>query len=497
MVKFADIVRPAWWQRLALPALLVIVTALLQGIVQPLPVSSQSPWSRPENISRSPDRPSFSPRIVADHGGGVHVFWEENVAHDVTLDSGDAVLYSFKAGNTWSAPVDILAAPSGDMIQLGGVAVSPADEISIVWSGDSELFYSTAPAARASDVHAWKTVTLDPESGGWPDICVDSAGTAHVVWTDGLTVWYVSKARGSDRWSAPVSVWTAPGDRRLLGLRVVVDHGSVIHVTWTEYSQATNWESAGVWYGRSADGGVTWSGFIFESDRGAWSNLAIDAAGYVHQVWEHGVWSSQGRWHRLSVDGGLAWSRPQIMFHPGPVNGLTRWPLLALDSANALHYISPFNTVVLNGQRSDGGILHSEWSGGRWVNTEVIPGAEGEFADLAISDGNRMNVVYHNVSRDNLEIWYTSRLVNAPQAVAAARPLSQTAALAPDVAAGASVSGPLTSTAALQAGTQPVNKALPESDSLPVVAIASLALPSLLIAILLGFWVLLRRVQSR
>lgn len=103
------------------------------------------------------------------------------------------------------------------------------------------------------------------------------------------------------------------------------------------------------------------------------------------------------------------------MFEPGPVNGLTRWPQMGIDSAQRLHYVTPFNSIRLDDQNYSGRVLHSEWDGQRWGNLQVLPGPGGEFADLSIGLGNQLHVVYHNVS--NQDIWYTTRTVDAPRLI--------------------------------------------------------------------------------
>lgn len=357
---------------------------------------------------------------MADPFGRTHIFWEANVAGLEGSQSGDTIYYAFTDGGAVSEPIDIMAINGGE-IQLGGVSVGPQDQLSIVWTDHVTLYYSWAWPEDAADARQWTTEVIARSNGGLnlPDLYTDRFGKQHIVWVgiDGLVVLYASRAADAASWSSEVTIWDAPPNRRAIGPKVVVDGAGVLHVVWFENSAEHKWLQSGVRYNRSADNGATWSNILFDPDEGAWASLGLDAEDKIHLVWQHGVGSLQGRWHSYSVDRGLTWSPPKTMFEPGPVNGLTRWPLLALDGGGDLRYVTPFNAAEMNGQKLMGGLLHSVWSGNAWSDTEAIPGAYGEFADFTISDGNHLHVVYHGVVPDSgvLAVWYTDRYSDAPQ----------------------------------------------------------------------------------
>lgn len=394
--------------------------SLLLFIMVSLPVLAQTggTWSKPINISRSPDQMSHGPRILADRFGGIHIFWMENVDHGRTGNTGlDTIYYSRQTRDGFSEPIDILVSPSGGTILLGGVVNGPQGELAIVWTDPDHVFFSWAWPTEADNPHAWTTEIIHTGRATWPDLFIDHLGHKHVVWEDTQgTIWYIRYSMGTAELSQESLVWGATDKRRGLFPRVLSSSSGAIHVVWSEISAEYDWESSGVWYARSTDGGATWSDFLYEADQGWWINVGLDAEGELHLIWEHGVGSSEGRWHRYSVDEGLHWSEPQVMFTPGPASGKTRWPVLGTDSSGTLHYVTPFNSIFLNGQTYFSEcVLHSEWSGRSWINTEIIACNIGEFADLAISHGNRLHVVTHGGPTSHREILYTTRTTDAPE----------------------------------------------------------------------------------
>lgn len=377
-------------------------------------------WSPPIAISQNTEQMAGRPRIIADPFGRTHIFWEENVAGLEGSQSGDTIYYAYTDGKGVSEPIDIMAINGGE-IQLGGVSIGPQEQLSIVWTDHVTLYYSWAWPEYAADARQWATEVIARSNGGLnlPDLYTDRFGKQHIVWVDrdGLVVRYLSRAADAALWSSELTIWDAPPNRRAIGPRVVVDGAGVLHVVWFENAADNNWRQSGVRYNRSADNGATWSNTLFDPEQGAWASLGLDAEDNIHLVWQHGVGSLQGRWHSYSADRGLTWTPPKVMFEPGPVNGLTRWALLALDGGGNLRYVTPFNVAEINGQRISGGLLHSVWSGNTWSGTEAIPGATGEFADFTISDGNHLHVVYHGRLPDSgvLAVWYADRYVDAPQ----------------------------------------------------------------------------------
>lgn len=394
--------------------LLVLAFALLP---QRAAAQAQPGWSDPINLSQTPGAASSNPRVLADPTGGVHVFWVEDFGANPR--GADTIMYARHDGQGWSAPVDILVATGGEIVGLGGRALTAAGELAIAWHDQSHVYYGRAAPGEAGDARAWRTdvVYAGPVTFP-PDLFVDAEGRAHVVWGESGAIRY-SQLEHAGQWTEPVTIWDAPGKQGLMP-RVVVDSTGVIHAVWSEISEERNWQASGVWYGRSTDLGRTWSQMLYEPDRGAWINIGMDAQDNLHLIWLHGVWSREGRWHRLSSDHGLTWSEPAQMFPPGPFNGLTRWPVLANDSAGRLHYISSFNAGVLDGVVHSNRILHAAWREGAWGEPELVnetvsdPHSLGESADVTISNGNRLHVVYHDAMPDSLDIWYTTRQVDAP-----------------------------------------------------------------------------------
>ena len=180
---------------------LTLLRVLVLGCVSFISVQSHGIWSEPISISKSPDYWAGNPRVLAD-AFGVHVFWEQNVANQELAgrsdgNGGDTIYYSVWDGETWSNPADILVAPSGGMVQLGGIATTLDREIAMVWSGDEQLFYSTAWPSDARNTNAWTTESLYVGKVAWPDLVIDGMGTSHIIWADDGTILYTRKALGA------------------------------------------------------------------------------------------------------------------------------------------------------------------------------------------------------------------------------------------------------------------------------------------------------------
>ena len=165
---------PLWWHGV------VPATAQSQDII----------WSRPLDISNTPQL-STHPAIVTDDYGYVHVFWSEEVGGPERQPGdvggqGNSILYTRWDGTSWSQPVDILFVPGEGIAEFVAVDVDAEQMLHAVWRGQSNFYYSNAPSGQADSAHAWKTpivvATGSAQSREESDILADDAGTVHIVY---------------------------------------------------------------------------------------------------------------------------------------------------------------------------------------------------------------------------------------------------------------------------------------------------------------------------
>lgn len=173
-------------------------------------------WSRPFNLSASPDRDSARPAIAVSDDGRVHVAWQEEDARGA--DCYD--LYYVAYDGTWSKP-EVVIAWDGDQEE-------PALTIDSV--GRPVIAFSDYTAGGIYVTQREGSSWLDPRqidfsrSGGQsPDVIAGPDGTLHFVWAKlvratalsfsrvKLQVYY--RALAGERLSAPVSLGSYEGFR--------------------------------------------------------------------------------------------------------------------------------------------------------------------------------------------------------------------------------------------------------------------------------------------
>ncbi len=382
-------------------------------------------WANPLNLS-STARDSLFPSIVVDQFGGSHVVWCEAEPNS----SCDEILYSHFDGQSWSQPVDIVAAATGQIAHSPALAIDSLGVLHLVWVGGftNRVMYSRAPGQSAATARAWS----QPISVGGiaaltelPDVAVDRDDAIHVVFAvrhgEGSGIFHVMSSDGSN-WTAPIPVYANDaGDRTVWQPRLAIDSGNGLHVVWSSAGYPETYPSSALDYARSLDSGVTWA--YHTSFNGPYSLAGILAKGddEIHIVWS-GTASDRHKFHSWSRDRGSTWSAPS---QTNPNGGLEGWSSLGVDSVGDIHLLQVAGAVL----------THQTWTRGNyWSAPEqllaMLPGAPNHPTnpDLAVGLGNQLHaVVSHYVKATDsatgwqFDIYYTHcTLENAP--AIAARP---------------------------------------------------------------------------
>ncbi len=404
-------------QRWLLMTSLVMCTLLSPGVL-----SAQSPggdWSAPLQLFNSAISAS-EPIVVSDAYGVVHVFWVEGplapTANAAPLNNsvaGPSVIYhTALVGGRWSKPVDVLLSPGNGEARFPEAAADSIGRLHLIWHGpNNTLYYSTADAKRASTASAWSEPKAIGESSFHAGIRVDSRGTIHVVYP-GLGnkgTYYLVSADGGNTWSNPVNVAsTSREDAAADYTQLAIDPAGAIHVVWTEFQLPEGWPPLGIFYSRSNDAGATWSAPLrLAADNYDEAMIGASREGAVHVIW-NGMVGVGGRYYAQSTNGGRSWSKPAAVIPPGQ-GGTSGYPDFTIDANGVLHMATPLDVDGIQYAFKQKDV----WSAPQKISDD-LKGKRVQSVEesrIAISEGNRLNVVFEVGYQ---EIYYTWRLIDAP-----------------------------------------------------------------------------------
>jgi hypothetical protein len=389
----------------------VWILATLVGMagVRWLPAQEEpTGWSSPELVVQTNGTLAISNlALVADRAGQLHLFYP----HQPDTASSYGIDYACWDGVQWSEPVNIMVNADGSDVRDVRAAIDLEQVVHLVWGGGKNtLYYASAPAARVGSAQAWSgpnaIATALTEAG----IVSGPDGALYVAYADDPALERLSLIRSDDHgavWSTPVQIaathpGSMPGE---VGL--AIDGTGRLHASWTEHTLPSGSPLTGVYYTRSTDGGLTWEPpFQVDGERHGQIGVAAVGNDEIHLVWRSNI-GGDGTFHRWSGDGGGTWAPPDVYDDRGGISGL---PSFALDSAGALHYVigpAYVNTwqngvlgpyVGVAGQQLRSGDRNAGWS-------------PPERADLAITSGNRLHVVFETGFQ---KLWHTTRRVDAP-----------------------------------------------------------------------------------
>jgi hypothetical protein len=434
--------------RIALRVLLgLVLPAAVAAVLIPAPASAaKSPWTEPVVIYSTTGVAS-NPILVADPSGDLHFFVTSiSTNGDGTLASGSpgSLVYSRLHAGRWSPPVDILVTPGGGQVSQPSVALDDQGYLHVVWKGGagSQLYYSRAYVTEAGSAAGWTTPTtlsdeqLAPGTFGIPMSLVSSHdGKLHLVYatfTGNLD--YIWSADGGWTWSRPGIVRDVAASPQHADLpRLATGPDGHLYLTWTELQMPHGWPPTGAFSSRSEDNGESWLKPV-RLDGANYGEINVVAAGdTVHFLWDSVAQLAQ-RKYAQSADAGQTVGSIQPIPFGIRSGGFTGFPNAAVDSADTLHLV----TSLEASNASNSGIFHVQWNGASWsqpiyLSTNVVGQSSVEQANIAITLGNLMHVVYED---DSQRIWYTAARSDAPGLPARTIPSPQVRATPTPVSAG-------------------------------------------------------------
>jgi hypothetical protein len=403
-------------------------------------------WSAPINLSNTPES-SARPAIVTDQFGFVHVFWSEEIGGrsiygipKALIHDGNTIMYTRWDGKTWTQPIDILLVPGDDVATYIAATVDAEGWLHVLWSGQSDIYYSKAPAWQADSARSW-TNPLVIASGNartqWEsDIVAGKDGRLHVVYATGGSdpgIYHIESGDHGETWTSPTRISKQLDllEENVSNARICADGVSRLHVAWQTNQGEGYGQSA--YYARSTDGGSSWSepyqlGYRQPGDYGVvFPNLTCVGDSEIHIINVGGAWHN-GRYEHISTDGGLTWSEPfHILTDLEGVNGYT---FLLVDGTGHKHLVATMRTRA----EQQGGTFYARWLGNGWSPLDLaVPEAEdtgpgAHWTATAVRLGNEIHILWNTNFTDKAgEIWYTRGTIpGVPQQ--AALPVPSTSA---------------------------------------------------------------------
>jgi len=343
------------------------------------------------------------PAIAVDSSGNVHVVWRDEKPDTYV------VLYtrSLDGGGTWQ-PIQRLTwtgSSSNPSVAVPSVAVDSLGRVHVVWCYDSpgnmEIYYKGSTDGGAT----WgpsKRLTWTSGSSGLPAIAVDSFGSIHVAWSDdtyaGYEIYYKRSTDGGTTWTPNRRLtWTA--DNSYLG-DMAVDALGNPHLVWEDYTTVDD----EIYHKRGINGGLSWATsqrLTWNAGFSAYADIAWEPSGHLQLVWEDQTPGNAEIYYKRSPDLGLNWETSQrLTWNSGP----SYFPAIAADPDGNLH------AVWQNDVSGDSEILYkkSPDNGTSWFAVQRLTWTSNGSQNPAIaadSSGN-LHLVWQADTTESTDIYY-------------------------------------------------------------------------------------------
>ncbi len=336
------------------------------------PAAAAPSWLAPLDLS-APGQHDSGPDIAVDPAGNAVAVWSRFDGANYRIQAA-----SKPVGGPWGAPVD-LSAPGGDAAEAR-VAIDLAGNAIAAWTrfdGSNEVIQAASRPLGG----AWGAaddLSLPGQDADEPDVALDQAGNALVIWqgSDGadIIVQVRSKPAGGT-WGVVIPLSEAGEDA--FGAEVAVNARGDAVAAWQRFEGADTIAQAA-----TMPAGAEWGSRTSLSVAGAdayVSGAAVDPAGNVVVLW----WRSNGT-HQViqaaSKPAGGAWLAPTTL----SLAGQTAYgPDLAFDQAG--------NAIAVWQRENDGTNFTIQSAGkpagGAWTAPVdlSLPGQDASGANIALS----------------------------------------------------------------------------------------------------------------
>ncbi len=383
---------------------------LLVQPATPLPLdAAEAAWSPVVVVSDAAEI-AGAPQIVVDAYGLTHLFYiartdgaSSNLLFHVSLsDAGP------------SAPVDVLLDVGQDYRDLR-VAADHTGGVHVIFRRSVNLYHASVDGQHAGNAGRWSRPRVVASATLGAALSIDAANGLHVCLPDDQAVLHTRSVDGGQSWSDPVTVTLLEAPSVATHLACATQSGGqIVHLAYVEVAPPNYYPPDAVYYVRSQDGGVTWSGVEQMAGRDfGLPEMLAGPDGVVHVLWQGTANDNGGRYYRRLEEHELipTWSDFEIL--PVDGGGFGGDAPLALDGDGRLHVITAAPRSEWLTRDANG------WSDARTVPTNAEPRERVEYPAMAIADGNEMYVA-HVVGAGKIEV--VSALLDAPARTAVPPP---------------------------------------------------------------------------
>jgi hypothetical protein len=226
------------------------------------------------------------------------------------------------------------------------------------------------------------------------DIAVDGEGRIFVVWpekyspSDSTEIIMVYSTDGGNTWvhsdlNFPISDTLHEGNANRPAM--AIDHNDNIHVVWSQTDTVLVGAKADVYYSRSTDHGVTWSGrnaekLISYKDSSAFQpHIAVGPDNKIHVVWKEKNDATYNINYGVSTDGGNTFSSETADRPICPSFGVTSYgnPRIAVGTTGIIHGVYNVADSAYYFGSIDGGA--------NWNTTRIWQGVGYDFYNIDVA----------------------------------------------------------------------------------------------------------------
>jgi hypothetical protein len=282
------------------------------------------------------------------------------------------------------------------------IAAGSSHNIHMVWEdntpGNHEIYYKRSTSGGGT-WNGTKRLSWNSAGSFSPVIAADSSNNIHVVWFDSkpgnYELYYKRSTNSGVNWSGSKRLTWSAGSSS--SPAIAVDSSNNVHVAW--YDKTPGNEE--IFYKRSTNGGVNWSGskrFTWNPEDSTDPAIAVDSSGNIHVVWKSNISGTFEIYHKRSTDAGATWGGTKRLTWSA---GNTYSPAITTGSSNTVYLVWTLSFAEIYFKKSTN-------AGVTWGSTKRLTWKAGESSRPAISvdPGNNIHVVWQEEAPGNYEVYY-------------------------------------------------------------------------------------------
>ncbi len=285
------------------------------------------------------------PTLAVDRDGNIYIAWQDgrnNQSWDIYFSS------SFDGGATWSKNVMVNDETISSYPDLPCLDVDAKGNLYIAWQ---DAWWGNVYFSMSTD--SGKSWTSQVQVNDWghcsakmsPSLTVDDTGITYVTWADDRwaqlfpEIYFSKSTDAGTTWTPNVRVNSPDDDVQCLSSTALDGQGN-IYVVWVDL----RFYSADIYFSKSIDGGKTWSSSIKvnnvsggHSVYSIFPSIAVDKGGNLYVVWNY--YPNKCIYFGRSTDGGITWSDPNIKVNNDSMSTSDAQPQIDVDNKGRLYVV--------------------------------------------------------------------------------------------------------------------------------------------------------------